>query len=162
MLIFLDFDGVLHPNDDALRIDDTRRPAAELHAEGLFRFNTYLVDALRPWPQTKIVVHSSWRLTHTLAEVRTLMTPLDGQVVGVTKPQLDREASILDYVRGRRLRTADFVILDDQPKIFQRLGAQLIVCDPNSGLSAPAVREALRRRLEESAGHASPTPECRP
>lgn len=57
MLIFLDFDGVLHP--DAVYLDLSGR--VELRAEGeLFMWADALSAAIEPYPEANIVLSTSW------------------------------------------------------------------------------------------------------
>lgn len=57
VLIFLDFDGVLHP--DAVFL--CRNGQIELRAEGeLFMWSSHLVEALAPHQDVQIVLSTSW------------------------------------------------------------------------------------------------------
>lgn len=62
MLLFLDFEGVLHP---FARLLD--RPVTESEP---FVYLTRLESALREHPHVRIVIASDWRKHHTLAELR--------------------------------------------------------------------------------------------
>jgi hypothetical protein len=82
MIIYLDFDGVLHP-DAVYR--PTNKPL-ELRAPGeLFMHANVLIDALDPYPQAKIILSTSW--VRMLGYERTLkkMPPeLAARVTGAT------------------------------------------------------------------------------
>lgn len=63
MILFLDFDGVLHP-DAAFLVKG--RPT--LKAEGqLFMWAPLLVDVLADFPEVQIVLSTSWRVSCHLA-----------------------------------------------------------------------------------------------
>ncbi len=72
MILFLDFDGVLHPfpkpNDPAQLFVNLDR------LEGVFR----------EYPDMQIVVSSTWRESHTLLELKALFSSdLRGRVIDV-------------------------------------------------------------------------------
>ena len=57
MILFLDFDGVLHPNE----VYSFPNKPLELMAEGeLFKHSEILENALLPYPKAKIVLSTSW------------------------------------------------------------------------------------------------------
>lgn len=140
-VIFLDFDGVLHP------------AYVTPWSSNRFEYLPDLERLLSPWPDVRIVVHSSWRVDHSVEQLRTLLGLLGSRVIGVT-PRLQREDSILAAVGqlghgGRRL---DWCVLDDAPEEFAKLDkTRLIVCDPNAGISALRVQDAVRDWLERGA-----------
>lgn len=73
--------------------------------------------------------------------------------VGVTPAKLDRWASIQAWLEGHP-EIESFRILDDQAGEFPSPPpAELILCNPTQGLSAPGVQAALARFL---AGTSSP------
>jgi len=82
MIIFLDFDGVLHPD----AVYNPRNRPLELRADGiLFMHAPILEDALAPYPEAKIVLSTSW--VRVLGYDRTLkkMPPkLNERVIGAT------------------------------------------------------------------------------
>jgi hypothetical protein len=89
-VIFLDFDGVLHPEDCAL--------------QEIFCFLPNFCEALRTadsWKKTPIVISSLWRHHWTLKQMRNYFPDdIAGQVVGVTPYMTDAEASrVTDWAR---------------------------------------------------------------
>lgn len=57
MILFLDFDGVLHPDAVYLRLNGQ----VELRAEGaLFMWAVRLAAALQSYPEVRIVLSTSW------------------------------------------------------------------------------------------------------
>src|SRR5438128_5315956 len=82
MILFLDFDGVLHRFGD--RIAD------------YCRFLPRLEAVLRDYPDVKIVVSSDWRKHHTLEELKGFFSADIGKrVIGVT-PSLQSKMNSLD------------------------------------------------------------------
>lgn len=65
MLLFLDFDGVLHP-----QYDGEPTPVSELFCH-LPRFESILQD----FPSVEIVISSTWRNQFTLEELRSRFSP---------------------------------------------------------------------------------------
>jgi len=95
-----------------------------------------------------VVVHSTWRYTHDVDELRLLLGPLGPQFVGAT-PKGPRYESIQWWLHLNPL-FADHRILDDDPGEFPvPAPPELILCNPTTGVAAPAVLAALRTWLEE-------------
>ena len=81
MILFLDIDGVLHP-----LIPRKDRPASEA---ALLSYLPRLAGVLFEHPDIRIVISSTWRVTRTLDQLRTLFPlPLQHRLIGVT-PALD-------------------------------------------------------------------------
>lgn len=146
--LFLDADGVLHAADLHFSVDDVQVTPAELHASGLFAHAGLLAELLPL--DVAVVVHSSWRLTHGLAELRALLGPLGERVVGVTAVELDREEGIVAYMQRHRLQERQVVILDDQPGSFTRLRHLVVASDRAAGISAPRVQAELSAAIERA------------
>ena len=133
-VLFLDFDGVLHPATAHFALDDVRLPIAALKAAGLFVHVGALADALRPFEDVGVITHSSWRLTHTDSEIRDLLGVLGSRVIGTTDRTMDREKSIAHAVRTKDLARDAFRVLDDQPELFVKFRGNVIACDPAHGV----------------------------
>ena len=70
MLLFLDFDGVLHHS---------------AWNEGLFAGVPILAQWLERWPGVDVVISSSWRTSHSQEELVEMLGPVvGGRVVGCT------------------------------------------------------------------------------
>ena len=141
-VLFLDLDGVLHP-----------QPCSEAM---LFSRAPLLENALRDFGRWEIVISSSWRLQLTIAEIKErLPADLAARVVGVTPscahesllghaPTLGqhtqgiREIEILAWLKQNRIGGAwrtPFVALDDWPYNFSHpTPPWVVLCDPNVGL----------------------------
>jgi hypothetical protein len=147
-LLSLDFDGVLHPLDAAYAVNDSRLPARQLFAVGLFCHCQALEDLLERHDSVELIVHSSWRFNDSPNRMRELLGPLGHRLRAVTPSQIqDREASILDVLRRRRVPRSALVVLDDQAELFRELRNLVVACPPAKGVVAvmPQVDQALRR-----------------
>ena len=142
MILFLDFDGVLHPFDythDAL----CRLPLLEVW--------------MRTWPGVDVVISSSWRSAFALRElVEILGLPVGSRVVGCT-PVLprstlcrvvlaEREQEIGMWLQSSWQPLRPWVALDDMSDLFFPGSPGLVLCDPREGLSAPV--------MDQLSGHA--------
>jgi hypothetical protein len=144
-VLFCDFDGVLHPTL-ARTEDGSIEPVV---STVLFGWLPALARVLRKHEDVALVIHSTWRYTHNVDELRALLGPLGSRVVGAT-PRGPRMDSILWWLQLSP-EFSDYRILDDDLSEFPAPPpSELIVCSPSSGVSAPAVLEALRAWLDES------------
>ena len=135
-LIFLDFDGVLH------------EARGDLEDEQYFEWLPIIAEAIAPYPDVHVAVHSSWRHMHTPEELSGLMRGLAGRYLGAVPPGT-RERAIREYLR-QVPHVRDYLVIDDAPNEFSRIrGRRLLICDPMTGLSAPDVRQRLASWLAE-------------
>jgi hypothetical protein len=138
-LLFLDFDGVLHPN---------------FSQEGeYFSRTSYLMDALDGFAgDVEIIVSSSWRFHYWPAHVLLQKIPkaIAPLVTGFT-PEVEpgmhqRYREICAYLKGRS-ESPDWRALDDAIDEFPKGCRELIECDGRIGLDdGTAIR--LRRWLQ--------------
>lgn len=161
MILFLDFDGVLHPDAVYLR----HSGQIELRTEGaLFMWADRLAEALQPHPDVRIVLSTSWVRNIGFHRARkALPADLAARVVGAT------------WHSGMGKGWPDYIPWDNQTRYEQikaylaRLSAphrwiavdddaqgwasaelhRLIQTDPNSGISSPEALAALACTLEE-------------
>ncbi|WP_162569200.1 HAD domain-containing protein [Variovorax sp. SRS16] len=149
--IFLDFDGVLHP--DPCRKSDY---FCQLHL---------IEDVLRKKPEVKIVVSSSWRFDHELERLREFFSPdLRSVVVGVnpvvTRSDGEgwiprhllshhREWECRKWLRQNHAADALWVAIDDMPAWFTPNCENLIVTASAVGFQ-PEQSWQLERLLEQS------------
>lgn len=162
MILFLDYDGVLHPDEAYL---EKGRPV--LHAEGkLFMWAPLLSHVLQEHPNVRIVLSTSWarELGYVRAR-RYLPEELRKRVIGATWhsgmakdlglrrrgdttwwDMATRYQQIRRYVE--RAQIQKWVAIDDDVDGWGEVDReQLIQTDGRTGLSDPAVLEALRGRL---------------
>ena len=162
MILFVDFDGVLHP-DAAYLVHG--RP--ELRAEGeLFMWAPLLELVLSDHPGVRIVLSTSWARELRFTRARDwLPASLRARVIGATWhsgmsqdlegfgalrltwwDRASRYQQIRRYVD--RAGVSDWVAIDDQPEGWVDADRDhLIQTDGNLGLSDPAVLRKLSRRL---------------
>jgi hypothetical protein len=135
VIVFLDFDGVLHPFGDR-----HARPFCDLP-----RFEAVMRDA----PAASIVVTSTQREHQTLAQLRAVFSPdVAARVVGVT-PALpmhsaadlagSRHREILAYLQAHPGSSGPWLAVDDDAMLYPAGLPELLVCE--DGFSA---REAAQ------------------
>lgn len=148
MILFLDFDGVLHPefgNRD----------------EDLFRHRARLENLLREFPNVEIVISSSWRQTRLLAQLQALFSPdIGARIVGVTPDWQDlpelyevignypRHVEVEGWLRQANRNWEDWVALDDRGYWFRPFLANLVLCDPDTGMDE-IVEQKLRQKFSQ-------------
>jgi hypothetical protein len=140
--LFLDFDGVLHPN---------------LPQPGQHMTKLPLLAAALQGTAVQIVISSSWRFHHDLdALCASFPDELRQRVVGITgEPHVGRHArwhEITHYVRTHRLR--NWRSLDDSRFDFPNPCEELIWCEGSRGLEQPQVASLIRWLAAE---HAKPS-----
>ncbi|MBU0589191.1 MAG: hypothetical protein KJ852_16600 [Gammaproteobacteria bacterium] len=144
-ILFLDLDGVLHPEG----------VGAELEFCHLDIFE----QVMREFPQVQIVVSSSCRLGESIEDLRSHFSiDIQDRIVGIT-PRLPE----FDSMRGQRQRECEawvsehrpqarWLALDDRAQYFdagcQRLVLILHVHDSGAGLEGAYV-ETLRQKIAE-------------
>ncbi|WP_119157425.1 HAD domain-containing protein [Caldimonas tepidiphila] len=129
MILFLDFDGVLHKYGC--------KPA------DLFGRLPLLEAWLGQQADVNVVVSSTWRLTRTLDEIRSFFSPaIQPRIVGVT-PRINgalperfpREAEVAMWLRGSDQPWQPWVALDDHAWLFRPFNDRVVLCDPYVGLT---------------------------
>lgn len=126
-LLFLDFDGVLHPTHFA---GESPFSCAHLLDETLAQFSP------------KIVVSSSWRFTHNLEKLQKVIpTSISNLIIGATGAAVigkhPRFMEIENYLRG--YGPIDWHALDDSYWEFPSPCSRLIRCNPNTGITQKQV-----------------------
>ncbi len=120
MIVFLDFDGVLHPNEVVLY--QKRGIVLECDGHSLFEHADTLVEILSPYPQAKIVLSTSWVVALGFDRAKSYLPPdLQKHVIGATWHSglrdknwwwsLTRHQQIMRYVS--RHRPDQWVAIDD-------------------------------------------------
>ncbi len=141
MLIFLDFDGVLHG-----------------YGENRFQHLPAFETILREKPLVEVVFSTSWREHYDLERLRSFFsadiqprlidaTPLLD--VNLEPPYVDfvRHKEILLWLERRNLSDRQWLALDDDYREFPPDCEELIICNPRYGLGESVVIEELKRRL---------------
>ncbi|MEN1626605.1 HAD domain-containing protein [Pseudomonas aeruginosa] len=143
MILFLDIDGVLHPDP----------PQPDQRLRSLPR----LVQVLRDFPLVEVVISSLWREHLTLDQLRELF-PVDlrERIIGITPiaERVDgwlparREGEILDWLQAADRIDEPWLALDDQGWQFTHHPDRLIECVFYDGLN-DRIEAQLRQRLEK-------------
>lgn len=141
-MIFLDFDGVLHPAE-YLRFDEIDGELV-LGSDVRFCWAGVLWNLIKDH-DCDLVIHSSWRTSFDLKEIREMLPQdLRSRVRDVTGDGA-RYTSIMEYVAVHQL--CKYLILDDAPEEFP-LGLQALVgCNPERGIGSPGVQDRIVRFL---------------
>lgn len=147
-VLFLDFGGVLHPSGSD---DDEARAAGGAHLArlDLFCWFDILGGLLAAHPDVFVVVHSNWRYARSPEDIGDLLGDLGRRYLGCV-PHGDRHAAIRAWL-ARHPGVDSYRILDDAARAFgDPPPAELILCDPRTGVSEPAVQAQLRDWLQSS------------
>ena len=141
MILFLDIDGVLHPDP----------PEPDQRLRSLPR----LIAILRDFPQVEVVISSLWREKLSLDQLRDLFpTDLRTQIIDVTPivEHIDgwlparREGEILEWLEASGRTGEPWLVLDDQVWQFTQHRDRLIACVFYDGIT-DATEALLRKRL---------------
>lgn len=167
MILFLDYDGVLHP-DAAYYVQRRKGSYIELRAEGaLFMWMPILEGILGPYSDVKIVLSTSWVRELGFSKAKGFLSPwLQSRVIGGTWhskmaqhkegshsvpdrwSELTRYQQIANYIHTKK-PTDPWVAIDDNimgwdPSVAHRL----VPTDGDTGLSDLAAQKLLRQLLE--------------
>lgn len=147
-ILFLEFDGVLHPASAAARFTLAKPLKRSVQQAWLFRWAWILDELLGPHPDVGLIAHSNWRYIAPDDELRSFLGPVARRYLGST-PRAQRWDSIARVVQANQLR--DYRILDPLPSAFPQDAAGLITCDPEAGLLDSKVQDRLADWLHETA-----------
>lgn len=147
MILFLDFDGVLHPVKSEIDNIFCHFPALEAFLN-------------REEPSWRIVLSTSWREPHSMNELLDFIPEsLHCRVLGATVPDkhagpgrmdpalnaaAQRHAQIL-YFLQEHCPNEPWLALDDDPSEFLPDTPQLVLCDPTTGLLENTLLELQQR-----------------
>lgn len=138
MLIFLDFDGVLHPEHD-----NEPTPAEDIFCH-LPRFEA----VMREFPMVEIVISSMWRYQFTFDQLRARFSPdIAARIIGTT-PQTERidgkylparrEGEILGWLAATGRNDEPWIALDDAAWQFAQHRDRLVACTWHVGFDDQA------------------------
>lgn len=159
MILFLDFDGVLH-HENVVRIDG--KPACKEPGRSLFEWVQPLEDILRDAPHVRVVLSTSWVAILSFNRTKSyLPDAIQKRVIGATYhsgyasefgitkrewPTLHRFQQIQMYLARNQVH--EWVALDDDDEGWPDDRRQHLVCTNSElGLSDPEAVEQLRKSL---------------
>jgi hypothetical protein len=144
MILFVDFDGTLHP--DGCECDQ------------FFCRTPLLEEVLRGFPHVQVVISSSWGQVHPLAQLREFFSDdIKARIIDVTPGKLllsqippelwnfVREAQCEYWIRTKR-PGARWLAIDDQVWRFTPASANVLLVDGKTGITYADMQQ-LRVRL---------------
>ncbi len=155
MILFLDFDGVLHPNE----VTHYQKRGIVLECDGhtLFEHADTLVEILSPYPQVKIVLSTSWVAALGFDRAKSYLPEnLKNRVIGATYHSalsarewwwsMTRYGQIARYVQRHHLLR--WIAVDDNDEGWPEDQRNHLVCTNEwAGLGQPAVQLSLTEKL---------------
>lgn len=135
MILFLDFDGVMHPDPCPVKAR-------------LFEQVPHLTATLAAFPEVRIVLSTAWRNLVTMDQARgCLGKQLAARICGSTpnfgtfsaRPELTpyhRHAECIQWLQANVGRTVPWLALDDRASWFAPYCENLIACNPRVGFDA--------------------------
>ena len=138
MILFLDFDGVLHPQYEHEPVP------TELAFCHLARFEA----VMREFPSVKIVVSSTWREQFSMDVLRAKFSAdIAARIIGRTPLAAEampphmvevREWEILAWLSANKRPSEEWIALDDSAWQFKRYRNRLLACTSYIGLDSGA------------------------
>jgi hypothetical protein len=143
MVLFLDFDGVLHP---------VNRP------DGALSLLPHVERVLRDYPHVEIVISSAWRTDNSIDTLRAFFSSdIAARIIGVTPDfyvpffNLDyryiRELEIRAWLKDSHREHESWIALDDIEILFKPGCPGLLLVDADIGFNQHIEKE-LRKRLD--------------
>ncbi len=131
MILFLDFDGVLHPDPP-----NNKFP--------LWCRTNLLVDWLDTRPDVEVVVSSTWRLKRSLQQIQEILPHrLAIKLIGCTglvhEELYARQLECEQWMKEHREPWIHWVALDDRTWNFRPFEKRLVVSDRSTGIDINAV-----------------------
>lgn len=148
MILFLDFDGVLHPEPCFDRAN-------------LFCFLPRLEGVLNDFPNVRLVISSTWRENRPLETLRSFFSAANrDRIIDVTPswrehPELlevigyQRQTEIEAWLRNSNEPWRSWVAIDDKPFLFRPFLKNLIKTNSETGFDVDAEKK-LRAFLANS------------
>jgi hypothetical protein len=148
-IVFLDFDGVTHPEP--------------CYADSAFCCLPLIEAVLREFPAVEVVISSSWREQHTLDDMRAFFAPdIARRVVAATPvvshmnrfwlpghaPKYPRQWECQQWLKVNRVGSFPWLAIDDRGYWFEPDCKHLLLTDSSRGFSEHDA-ERLRSMLKE-------------
>ena len=155
-VIFLDFDGVLNSAEYMLFNKEEWNSGDD--AGMIDPDSVALVNQIIEKTGAKVVISSSWRLGHTIDELKTILKRKGfiGEVIGMTPPTFllnpddeenkqfsERGHEIQKWLRTQKETIESFVILDDESDMVH-LKPRLVQTTWRSGINETHIEAAIK------------------
>lgn len=155
LLLYLDFDGVLHHENVLWR--PRRGVYAGPPGFKLFEHTALLAELLEPYPRVGIVLSTSWVRTFGYSRtVKRLSPDLGHRVLGATFHSQMNEQSFIARPRGQqvladvaRRRPRDWLALDDTDEGWSpEIRHHVLITDEQLGIAAPGMPQRIAEALQ--------------
>lgn len=146
-VLFVDFDGVMHPEF--------------CHASAHFLHRDAFEGVMRMFSNVDLVISSTWRLQRTLPELKKLfsediaerligITPLYSQLMSIPETLVgyQREAECRAWLQANNRLTQPWVALDDRSWNFRPFNPRVFLVNGNVGLNEEAAKSLLAYMLQ--------------
>ncbi|MEW6020997.1 MAG: HAD domain-containing protein [Pseudomonadota bacterium] len=152
-ILYLDYDGILHPTDVRVSPDEPLRPRVYVRGQptdwSLFEHLTLLENLLAPYPELNIILATSWVREFGYQFSLAQLTPgLQNRVIGATLyPAPARYFCIQIDADERGLER--WLALDDDLNCWPESEMHRVVAptDQLRGLAQPGIAEELADKL---------------
>lgn len=145
--LFVDFDGVLHPEF--------------CHESRHFSCLPFFEQCLRSHPDVDVVISSTWRLHRSLDDLRSHFSgDIAQRIIGTTPHFSDlqevpnsllgyeREAECQAWLRAHDRAVLPWLAVDDRSWLYRPFNKSLFLVDGKTGMTASST-EALTERLQK-------------
>lgn len=156
-VLYLDFDGVLHPEPVYRHLKRGMHFGAEHRSHTLFENADFLVEVLAPYPDVAIVLSTSWvRILGYARAKNCLPIELGKKVIGavfhsqMNKPEFDatpRGHQVLADATRRGV-TRWLALDNDEEGWLTSAPAHLVTTHKTLGINEPQVAKALVEKLK--------------
>lgn len=157
-ILYLDYDGVLHPEPVYRHPRGGMYFGVEHAGHSLFEHAELLVEALAPYPKVAIVLSTSWvRVLGYSQAMAYLPEALRSRVIGATFHSAMNKFEFDAMTRGaqvladatRRSATSWVALDDDEDGWVGAASKHLVLIAGKAGLSGPQVLKVLSDKLQE-------------
>lgn len=158
LLLYLDYDGVLHHHNVLWHPE--KGPYDGPPGFKLFEHAALLEQLLEPYPDVQIVLSTAWVRRYGVHSTSKRLPPkLRSRVIGATYHSKMDEAEFIAKTRGvqvledtMRRQPLRWVALDDVDEGWPGERSQIFIADEALGLGAPGAADSVRALLHSAFG----------
>ena len=133
-VVFLDFDGVLHPAGEPF---GTTLP---------FEWTDVLAALLAPFDDVQVVIHSSWRERFSAQELREFLGPVAARLLGAVNS--GHKATAIERFLRDHPQVTDALVLDDEAaEYLPGYPVTHLICERRTGLSSKETQVRIEQWL---------------